>query len=190
MKKEEMLSMLGDIGWRCSKDEVGDCYCLMDVGKARVQIIPSIGRRSDHFRVSLTPSVSTEGFTKVAEFILGENVDFEPIIVSNEVPKKIANISQSDIMRLSQDAILWANKQDLSNGLRLYRELPTNSKGARPLRHLAALALNGDVECLTNYRNNFVQGDRLGFVPYITSEIIDRAILAAQEKGSIKGDGG
>jgi len=181
-----MLSMLGNIGWRCSKDEVGDCYCLMDVGKARVQVIPSIGKRSDHFRVSLMPSISTEGFTKAAEFILGEDVGFEPIIVSNEAPKKITNLSLDDIIRLSQDAILWANKQDLSEGLRLYRELPTNSKGARPLRHLAALALNGDVECLTSYRNNFEQGNRLGFVPYITLEIIDRAILAAQGKMGVK----
>ncbi|HIE3934939.1 TPA: DUF6990 domain-containing protein [Pseudomonas aeruginosa] len=32
----------------------------MDIGEVQIQIIPTIGKRSDHFRVSLMPSVSTK----------------------------------------------------------------------------------------------------------------------------------
>ncbi|WP_414858990.1 DUF6990 domain-containing protein [Pseudomonas aeruginosa] len=61
-----------------------------------------------------------------------------------------------------------------------YRALPTNSKGAMPLRNLAALAIAGDVSCLANYQFSFEQGDRLGFVPYITQDMIERALLIAR----------
>ncbi len=54
-----------------------------------------------------------------------------------------------------------------------------------PLRHLAALAIAGDVERLNSYKNSFEKGDRLGFVPYITVDMIDRAILIAQKKREI-----
>ncbi|MDZ4332843.1 MAG: hypothetical protein U1A62_04190 [Pseudomonas sp.] len=180
MKEKEILSALEGVGWRCGKDEAGDYFCLMDIGTAQVQIIPAIGKRSDHFRVSFMPSISTKAFTEAVEFISGESGGFEPIIVSNDVPEKIADFSSSDVIRLSQAAISWANEQDVAQGLSLYRQLPTDSKGARPLRHLAALAVAGDVERLTSYQYSFEQGDRLGFVPYITVEMLGRALLVAR----------
>ncbi len=50
-----------------------------------------------------------------------------------------------------------------------------------PLRHLAALAIAGDVSCLANYQFSFEQGDRLGFVPYVTQNMIGRALLIANK---------
>ncbi|UVJ42907.1 hypothetical protein NVV94_20290 [Pseudomonas sp. LS1212] len=181
MKEKEILPTLEELGWRCRKDEVGDYFCLMDLGKVQVQIIPAIGKRSDHFRVSLMPSLSTKTFTETVEFILGEAGGFDPIIVSNDVPEKIVDFSLDDVTRLSQAAISWASAQDIEKGLAAYRALPTNSKGAMPLRHLAALAMAGDVGRLASYQRSFEQGDRLGFVPYITLEMIDRALLIARD---------
>ncbi|TFF42015.1 hypothetical protein [Pseudomonas sp. RIT623] len=181
MKEIEILPALEGLGWRCGKDEVGDCFCLMDVGDVQVQIIPAIGKRSDHFRVSLMPSVSTRSFTAAAAFVLGEARDYVPIIVSNDVPEKIVDFSLDDVVRLSRSAISWASAQDIEKGLAAYRALPTNSKGAMPLRHLAALAIAGDVSCLAHYQFSFEQGDRLGFVPYITQDMIARALLIARD---------
>lgn len=181
MKEKEILPVLEGLGWRCSKDEVGDYVCFMDIGTARVQIIPAIGKRSDHFRVSFMPSISTKTFTAAVEFILGEAVGFEPIIVSNDVPAKIVNFSLDDVIKVSQAATSWAEAQDVEHGLMVYRQLPTDSKGARPLRHLAALAIAGDVGRLASYQRSFEQGDRLGFVPYITAEMVDRALLLARD---------
>ncbi|MHA6044579.1 DUF6990 domain-containing protein, partial [Pseudomonas aeruginosa] len=98
----------------------------------------------------------------------------------NDVPEKIVDFSLDDVVRLSQSAISWASAQDIEKGLAAYRALPTNSKGAMPLRHLAALAIAGDVSCLANYQFSFEQGDRLGFVPYITQDMIERALLIAR----------
>ena len=74
----------------------------------------------------------------------------------------------------------WARSLNIESGLMVYRSLPTDSKGAMPLRHLAALAIAGDVERLDGYKKNFEMGDRLGFVPYITDGMIDRAVLKAK----------
>jgi hypothetical protein len=181
VKVKEILPVLEELGWLCRKDEAGDYFCLMDVDRAQVQVIPAIGKRSDYFRVSLMPSVSTKEFTAAAAFILGEAGDHEPVIVSNDVPEKIVNFSLNDIVRLSQNAISWAFAQDIEKGLADYRALPTDAKGAMPLRHLAALAVAGDVERLTTYKLSFEQGDRLGFVPYITQDMIERALLIARD---------
>lgn len=176
-----MLPTLEGLGWRCGKDEVGDYFCLMDIGNAQVQIIPDIGKRSSHFRVSFMPSVSTKNFTAAVAFIFGEARDYVPIIVSNNVPEKIVDFSLDDVVRLSQGAVSWASAQDIEKGLAAYRALPTNSKGAMPLRHLAALAIAGEADRLASYQRSFEQGDRLGFVPYITAEMIDRALLLARD---------
>ena len=50
-----------------------------------------------------------------------------------------------------------------------------------PMRHLAALALAGDVAKLKSYQASFEAGDRLGFVPYITKDYIDRAVALAEK---------
>jgi len=72
-------------------------------------------------------------------------------------------------------------KCDLAEALDLNINLPTDSKGSAPLLHLAALAILGRVDRLKSYRTSFETGDRLGFVPYITKDFIDRAVVLAEE---------
>lgn len=180
MKEQDVVSILMEQGWVCSKDEVGDYFCLTDVGGVEVQIIPSVRKRSDHFRVSLMPSVSTKKFSETVAFVRGEGSGYSPVIVSNEPPEKLPKFSSDDVLRMSEKAISWARSQNIESGLMVYRNLPTDSKGAMPLRHLGALAIAGDVERLDGYKKRFEMGDRLGFVPYITDGMIDRALLKAK----------
>lgn len=180
MNEKDIFPILEGLGWSCKEEEVGGHYCLIDVGCAQVQVIPSVGVRSDHYRVSFMPSVSTARFTAAVYFIFGKISDHVPIVVSNNPPEKIASFSVADVVRLSQKSISWASAQDIDAGLAVYMALPTNSKGAMPLRHLAALALARDVSRLLRYQQSFEQGDRLGFVPYIVPEMIDRALHLAQ----------
>ncbi|WP_313282762.1 DUF6990 domain-containing protein [Stenotrophomonas indicatrix] len=181
MNEKYVVSALKEQGWVCGRDEVGDYFCIMNVGHRQVQVIPYVGKRSDHFRVSLMPSISSEEFSTTVGLILGEGRDHVPVIVSNELPEKLVELSANDVSRLSEKAITWAHAQSLEDGLAAYRNLPTDAKGAMPLRHLAALAIAGEVDRLESYRRHFELGDRLGFVPYITSEMIDRAISIAQK---------
>lgn len=176
MTEEELLLILKDEGWSVSKDEVGDSFCTMTLDSLLLQLIPTIRKRSDHYRIALSPSVSSSNFSNTVSQVASENNDFEPIVVSNFAVEKIASPSVEDIVRLSEEAITWAKKLDIDEGLKKYRDLPTSSKGAMPLRHLAALAIHGDTEKLTFYRDSFLKGERLGFVPYITLPMLEKAL--------------
>ncbi|WLG99893.1 hypothetical protein PSH84_03315 [Pseudomonas beijingensis] len=181
MEREDVILILSEQGWVCSKDEVGDYFCVTDVGGAQLQIIPSVGKRSDHFRVSLMSSISSKEFSEAVSIILGDGGDNAPIIVRNEAPEKLSSFSSDDVIRLSEKAISWARSQNIDEGLTVYRKLPTEAKGAMPIRHLAALAIAGDIGRLEEYKKSFEKGDRLGFVPYITFDMIERALMIAKE---------
>ena len=183
MKESDFISILEAQGWICGKDGVGDSFCLFGAGGLEVQIIPSVAVRSDHFRVSLAPSVSIKEFSDVVNFIFGGARGHVPIISNKEPPEKLAALSSDDVQRLSTRVISWARSQSIEAGLTAYRSLPTDAKGAMPLRHLAALAITGDLGRLEDYKKSFETGDRLGFVPYIAADMIDRAVLIAQKKG-------
>lgn len=127
------------------------------------------------------PSVSSFAFSQAVDRIFNEKSGYEPIIGSNFAPEKIASPSVDDIIRLSKETIAWAQDQDIEAGLQKYRELQTSSKGAMPLRHLAALAIHGEVERLSFYKESFINGDRLGFVPYITINMLEEALVIAKE---------
>lgn len=181
MTEEEACAILQAQGWACGKDEVGDRFCIKCLGEIQVQIIPTIGTRSDHFRVSFMPSISSTAFSDAVAFIFGEGkYFFSPVIVSNETPQKLETICADDVVELSDRALSWAQSQDIDAGLALYRSLPTDAKGAMPLRHLAALAIAQDVDQLEDYKKSFKKGERLGFVPYITVEMIERSLLIAR----------
>lgn len=66
MTEKEACFILQAEGWSCRKDELGDYFCITFLGDIQVQIIPAIGKRSDHFSVSLMPSVSLKGFSDAA----------------------------------------------------------------------------------------------------------------------------
>ncbi|MCF5469836.1 DUF6990 domain-containing protein [Pseudomonas syringae] len=181
MNEKDIASILKAQGWACDKDEFGDCSCVIDIGDAELQIIPSVGKREDHFRVSLMPSISSKEFSEAVSFISGDGGSHAPIIVCNEGPEKISSISSDDVISFSEKAISWARSQSTEEGLAAYRKLPTHAKGAMPVRHLAALAIAGDARRLDEYKKSFEKGDRLGFVPYVTSDMIDRALMVAQK---------
>lgn len=179
MKEKELISFLQQNGWSCQKDEVGDYFCLMEIGSKVVKIIPSIQERRDHVRFSFMPSITTREFSSGVSFILGEGNFSSPIIVKNEAPEKLASLSEEDAMRIAEETLRWAAQQDVEEGLAEYRRAPTDSKGAMPVRHLCALALNSETDKLDSYRLSFDSGDRLGFVPYINLDMIRRAIELA-----------
>lgn len=176
MNDYQLIEALRSLGWNCARDEAGEVFCILGVDVAQVQILPTITRRADHWRISFMPSVSTKEFTAAAAFILDEDRSHVPIVARNFAPLRVTCLASSDIAVLSGDIVSWAMSQDLKHGLDEYRRLQTSSKGSLPLHHLAALAVTGDVERLSKYKDSFNRGDRLGFVPYISECMIDRAL--------------
>ncbi|SEH64430.1 hypothetical protein SAMN05660691_00590 [Rheinheimera pacifica] len=175
MNEKELLETLIGEGWRVSSDEVGDQYCRKEKNGMLVQLLPYIKRRSNHYRLGLMPSLSTRQFSEAVSYICDTEVDFEPIVSSNLPATKLSYVSQGSVLDLLDSAEKWAESQCIEDGLRRYCELQTDCKGAYPLRHLAALAVAGEVSRLEDYASSFLQGNRLGFVNYIKKEFIDRA---------------
>ncbi|MBD9429901.1 MULTISPECIES: DUF6990 domain-containing protein [Achromobacter] len=182
MTEIEITSILEKCGWSCKPDEVGDHFCVLDFGDKMIRIFPTIRKRSDHLRVTFMPSISCKPFSQAVSRIFGENIEYEPIVVRNSPPRKMLELSTGDVLGLAEEAISWADAESLESGLAIYRSLPTDAKGAMPLRHLAALAMAREVDILVSYRDSFERGNRLGFVLYVTTEMLDRAILIAREK--------
>lgn len=143
MTNADVTTILRGIGWDIDRDEVGDVFCVFNLGDRQVQIIPSIAKRLDHYRIGFMPSVSTKEFLDAVSAIFGKRAVHQPIINRREIPTKIADPAAEDIVKMSDEVLNWAKCQDIEEGLRIYRELSTDTKGAMPLRHLAALAMEG-----------------------------------------------
>lgn len=179
MSEMELLTILRDNGWAISIDDAGDSYGIISLKSTLIRILPTVKKRPNHYRISLMPSVSTVDFSNVVDEILDERGEYCSIVVSNIVPEKVIKPSVEDISLLSDKAINWAKTQDIESMLRKYIELPTSSKGINPAKHLAALALSGDVDKLLFYKESFNANNRLDFVPYITVDMIERAFIIA-----------
>ncbi len=147
-------------------------------------MIPHVGKRRDHLRISFAPSGTTREFSEVASALMNENdAEHEPITAMLEKPEKVSSFGESDVDFWLGKIVAWAKSEDIACGLAKYRALPTDSVGARPMRHIAALALAGNVEKIEEYLCSFKAGNRLGFVPYITESMLDRAIELARREG-------
>ena len=184
MKMKETTQVLSSLAWAIRTDDVGDKVAKFILSDRIVDIIYGIGRFGDEEQFEAVLSVSTAKFSKFCSRILGENKSFYPLVVARRGLRVLApEIREEHVRQASDEAISWAQEQDLDKALRDHAALPTDAPGARPIWHLAALALLGDVAKLKSYQASFEAGDRLGFVPYIKKDFIDRAVSLAENDG-------
>jgi hypothetical protein len=172
-------------GWLASRDEAGDLSFQLKLPSDRVvQVMPTLKKVKEGIVFSPVYSVSIKLFNDAVAFIDNSDEDFSHIITSifdeNSFQICKSEILLTDIQSIISLIINWAESVDVDGGLVKFRALPTSAKGIYPLYHLAALACNGDSDTLSRYQQSFEQGDRLEFVPYITKDMIDRAVEFAQ----------
>ena len=185
MNTREATKALRALGWSTKTDEVGDKGALFRLPDriARILYGARTFRDKQDFRAML--SVSTDSFSKAYAEIRGNRSNYSPLIVDWEgIDVEVPEILEEHIREASERSIAWAEAQDLEAGLLAHASRPTDAPGNRPLLHLAALAVTGDVARLKSYRASFEAGDRLGFVPYITGDYIDRAVALAEQYAS------
>jgi len=186
MKIRKVAEILEEIGWQVYKDEIGDRGACFSLSDRVVDIMYGISRATRYQQFSSTLSVSTKKFSLVYSRIENECDNYAPLIVA----WKGLDIRDPEIIRpehihqASHQAIEWAKEQDLNKALLDHAALPTNAPGTRPLLHLSALALLGEVEKLKFYQTSFEAGNRLDFALYITKDFIDRALAIAEQNAS------
>lgn len=182
MKTKEVTQILKSLGWKAFTDEVGDKYTHYELPDRVVQIIYGIRKFSQDEQFEAMLSASTSAFSVACMEIAGDGESYAPLVRAwTDICIRASEILEEHVRQASEEAIAWAQEQDLDKALREHAALPTNAPGALPIWHLAALALLGEVAKLKSYQASFEAGDRLGFVPYVTKDYIDRAVCFAEE---------
>ena len=181
MNTHEVTHILQNIGWIVFIDEVGDEYTHFQLSDLKIQIIYSVKQYSSQQEFRANLSLTTDTFSTACLKIRRRGGQYSPLIrafkgLSIEAPY----ILEGHVRQMSDEAINWAQEQDLNNAMQDHAALPTDAPGARPVWHLASLAILGEVERLKSYQTSFESGDRLGFVNYVTKEYIDRAVALAE----------
>jgi len=182
MKAKEATDILISLGWSAFKDEVGDRYTKYFLPDRVVQIIYGIEKIRENQKFGSTLTLTTVEFSRACSEIHDKPGDTPLISAWKGIDIRAPEILEQHIHQASNQAVEWARAQDLRKALHDHAALPTDAPGARPLLHLAALAILGDVERLNLYRSSFEAGNKLGFVNYITKEYIDRALEVAIRK--------
>lgn len=181
MNKTEVCKQLDLIGWQIETDEVGDKVASFDLSGRILRIIPDIRRIRGEQQLAVSPSLSTKKFSETCAKIAASGASYTPMIRAWKGTKiKVPEVQNEHVAQVSDEAIVWAKQQNLHTGLLKHANLPTNASGARPIWHLAALAILGDVSKLHSYHSSFTAGDRLDFVNYVTSDYIERALEQAE----------
>ncbi|WP_227429339.1 DUF6990 domain-containing protein [Psychrobacter sp. I-STPA6b] len=188
MTKAELYNILIDNGWTIRKG-IDDC-AYKQLSDRQIQLIPNIKKLIDKYKIIMIPGVSTKEFSKIAEYIR-HNKKSRRIVHSCIINSIFdGGIEQGIDVKVPTRQIVedylqkietWAQQQDIEAGLQKYRELPTDSKGTYPVYHLASLAIAGQTTQLAEYLENFKQGNRMGFVPYIKQDYIERALEEAKK---------
>lgn len=182
MQQKEVFEAFRELGWTLARHD-GERVCLKNFSDRVLSIVPQLRKMSDKQKLNTNPSVSTDEFSAFCTKISERPKSGEPLAVdlSAEATFYSPSFSLADLKKIDKKLSSWAQTQDLNKSLADLIELPTDAVGALPLRHLAALAITGDVEKLKSYQASFEVGDRLGFVPYVTKDYIDRAVKLAEE---------
>ncbi len=185
MNRAGIVTSLRSLGWRVQTDEVGDKVAFFDLPDRVADIIPDVRGYGGDQQFSTMKSLSTIKFSNACSSIDPGYGNYAPLIRAMKNFRIIVpEILYDHVRQASEEAIAWAEAQDLDKALRDHAALPTNAPGARPIWHLAALVLLGDVAKLKSYQASFEAGDRLGFVNYVTKDYIDRAVALAEELNS------
>ncbi|NNU62876.1 DUF6990 domain-containing protein [Ochrobactrum soli] len=179
MKITETSNALKSLGWSLSRDE-GDRLASYKLSDRTANIIYGLKRLPDKQQLWVMRSTSTDAFSGAcAKIDPGYGIPAPLVTPWNDPDIRAPEILPEHVRQASDEAISWAQEQDLDKALRNHAALPTNAPGARPIWHLAALALLGDVARLKSYQASFEARDRLGFVNYVTKDYIDRALTLA-----------
>ena len=180
MTREDFIDYMVELGWTEGCDEVGDRFAFIRFEGVTLEALPKLRTSS----VSLSPTLSRDDFDVAQTYISGRSSRYaeRSIILQTQIRDRLTVTCKEQVKAYCDQMIEWAHSQDMEQGLEALRGLPTDAKGAMPARHLAALAVHGDVETLTDYRDNFAGGNRLDFVPYIDRGYIGRAFEFAQQR--------
>ena len=112
-------------------------------------------------------------FSKIIAHLFNQKAGHEAIY-GFEIEYRIDTLKELNISDINNKIIDWWNQHKDYLKIKSFQNLP-DDMGGNQLKHLAALAFDGDFNTLMDQQEFFERGHRLNFVPMITKEVIDRA---------------
>jgi uncharacterized protein DUF6990 len=179
MNTNEVAKNFKALGWK-AKINI-DRYAQMELEDRIVEIVFKVKNLVTYQTFETCHSISTYAFTEAVKKIDGgESNSILKVDFKNELRFKENKITGEHVKIACETALNWAKSVDIEQRYQELRELDPSTPGAAGSWHLAALALAGDAEKIKMYQTRFENGDRCGFVIYITKDYIDRALVLAQ----------
>lgn len=133
-------------------------------------------------------SLSTNEFNGACRIVEGDETGYYPLVDAWDlarIPIETPEILEDHVRNASDEAVAWTRRQKIDQALEEHASQWTKSPDVwpvQPVRHLAALAVLGDVRRLTRYRDSFDAGDRAGFPPQVDRDCICHALALAERK--------
>ena len=151
------------------------------VGPLIITIFPQLKSRAESPTMAprqiatLLTTACTERFDGVYQTISGANN--RPVqLRAGDITDRDFALDSARIGALVQRAEAAVLSQDPESALTEFAGYETSRPGSAGLLHLAALACLGDRAILKGYQAARARGQSAGFVPYVTNEMIDRAL--------------
>ena len=179
VNQKDLVEAFAARGWRVAHGSYGELRSGDRV------LCAVLSKRSPSFPFTMGGWLTTDAISAAYTSILhpgNRRADSVPLVHSPrfEISSQVA--TDAEIDGVCAGWLGWASGADLDAGMAALLDKDANRSGAMPARHLAALAASGSIEVLESYWRAFAEGDRIGFVNYITAEHIAAALAFAQRR--------
>ena len=180
MRIVEAKKILAELGWRVRRGEGVTFYAEYHLTDRFARTIPQIVRLGDTEKLKYRPTLSTTKFVDTCQYLHGKKNSFPLINCWDGMSIEAPEITEDHFRKASEEIISWTIEQDIEKALEDWAAWPPKMFGIEPIKHLAALSMQGDERRLSYYQERFAKGDSLGFRKNITTEKINRALTLAQ----------
>jgi hypothetical protein len=177
--KADLFRILKEDGWTVTRDPDDGSRSATRVEEDKVfRLFPHIRNTSNGTCIDWRESVAPLKYLNAISVIADEPRNFYPVKLNKGTRLERKNITHDMVKVELDDIIAKLRDEDLTAALSETANLPLSSPGDAPLRLLAAKACIGEYSDLCELRDKMKSGDRQGFVPYIRTEHLERAVQA------------
>ena len=142
-----------------------------------IKVSPAIRREASGFSLQSREGASLARYDEAYKFIAEGDMNFQPITRNFLDEKSIYHsIDENQIKTQLERIVKLFRTKDLEALNSGFSALPTDAKGAVPLRKLSAMACLGKCMELKQIHKKFKSGDRQGFMSYIQCDHIQHAL--------------